>query len=399
MAPPTKSSFKVNTLECASGQWNGDYDDFKTLGDNVDTTSLRNCGDAWTKAQALFMATYEELTTQGYKLVDAWEGDAAAEFQKNLAALYSTACALADATGQVGIAIGYQASDLDTLKENVEKMKPQDQSGWQIAGDIATFSPVKGLLSGGDSWSLYDGGQDNKDSASDSVKKWMNTDLAHSTQTYTFGELPKDVHTELPNPGSTVIDPKRTSPSSPATPSVPTPNSTTPHVPTPTTPHTPTPTTPHTPPTPTTPHPTTPHSTTPTPTTPHYPGSGNNNGGTGLAGLHTPNLGGGGLSNPNLGGGGLGNPGGGGLGGTPNALGGHPNGLGANPMTGGSLAAEEAAAARNASMAARNGANGMPMGAGGGHGGEEQERERTTWLTEDEDVWGGDGDVAPPVIG
>ncbi|SEG79394.1 hypothetical protein SAMN04489712_112209 [Thermomonospora echinospora] len=44
--------------------------------------------------------------------------------------------------------------------------------------------------------------------------------------------------------------------------------------------------------------------------------------------------------------------------------------------------------------------SGMPMmpGAGGGKDGE-KERERTTWLTEDEDVWGADGDTAPPVIG
>jgi len=38
----------------------------------------------------------------------------------------------------------------------------------------------------------------------------------------------------------------------------------------------------------------------------------------------------------------------------------------------------------------------------GGHGGGsegEEERERSTWLTEDDDVWGGDGDTAPPVIG
>jgi hypothetical protein len=40
------------------------------------------------------------------------------------------------------------------------------------------------------------------------------------------------------------------------------------------------------------------------------------------------------------------------------------------------------------------------MGAGGGQGGkDEEERERSTWLTEDEDVWSADGDIAPPVIG
>jgi hypothetical protein len=39
------------------------------------------------------------------------------------------------------------------------------------------------------------------------------------------------------------------------------------------------------------------------------------------------------------------------------------------------------------------------MGGGGGGGGNEKSRERNTWLTEDEDVWGTDPDCAPAVIG
>lgn len=40
------------------------------------------------------------------------------------------------------------------------------------------------------------------------------------------------------------------------------------------------------------------------------------------------------------------------------------------------------------------------MGGGGGGGGKEgQERERTTWLSEDEEVWGTDPDLAPMVLG
>ncbi|WP_449066128.1 hypothetical protein [Planomonospora algeriensis] len=40
----------------------------------------------------------------------------------------------------------------------------------------------------------------------------------------------------------------------------------------------------------------------------------------------------------------------------------------------------------------------MPMG-GAGTGEQERERDQTTWLAEDEGVWGGDEDVAPSVIG
>ncbi|TYC07820.1 hypothetical protein FXF65_40460 [Actinomadura syzygii] len=48
---------------------------------------------------------------------------------------------------------------------------------------------------------------------------------------------------------------------------------------------------------------------------------------------------------------------------------------------------------------ARGGMGGAPMGGRGGGKGEE-DHERTTWLTEDEDVWGGnDDDASPPVIG
>ncbi len=50
------------------------------------------------------------------------------------------------------------------------------------------------------------------------------------------------------------------------------------------------------------------------------------------------------------------------------------------------------------------GAGGVPMmplmPPGGGPGGEQgKEREKSTWMSEDEGVWGGDEDIAPPVIG
>jgi hypothetical protein len=130
----------------------------------------------------------------------------------------------------------------------------------------------------------------------------------------------------------------------------------------------------------------------------HLPGGPNgghlpHGGGTELAGL--PSSGGGGLG---AGGGGLG----GGLGagaagaGSLGSAGAGPGGLGAGglgamPGMGGGLAGKNSP----------GGPGGMPMGAGAGQGrgGDEEERERTTWLVEDEDVWGADGDATPPVIG
>ncbi|WP_119726947.1 WXG100 family type VII secretion target [Thermomonospora amylolytica] len=129
-----------------------------------------------------------------------------------------------------------------------------------------------------------------------------------------------------------------------------------------------------------------------------YPGPGS--GGSNLAGL--PSGGGGtGLGGtpgglPGGGGAGGGVPGGlgaggGGLAGGPGGLpGGVPGGMGRGGPGSGGLGA-----------AGRGGFGGMgmPMGAGGHGGGKGEERERTTWLTEDEDVWTGDQDAGPSVIG
>ena len=151
------------------------------------------------------------------------------------------------------------------------------------------------------------------------------------------------------------------------------------------------------------------------------PGGGIPGGGPGsLSGYHPPSVPGGGFGGPGggipggglaggPGGGGLGGGGlGGGLGGLPlsggGALGGGLDGAGAgvDGAAGSGLAAEQAAAREAAAADGMAGRGGMmtPMmgGAGGGQGG--KERERQTWLTEDEDFWGaGEGDVAPPVIG
>jgi uncharacterized protein YukE len=133
-------------------------------------------------------------------------------------------------------------------------------------------------------------------------------------------------------------------------------------------------------------------------------GGGGGGGGTNLAGMpHGPGgAGGGGLGGDPFGKGGLGGGAGGGLGGGP---GGGPGGLsgGAPGMPGGlGGGAPGAGAGRGVGGRGAGGMGGAPMGGGAGGGGKggEEEHERSTWLTEDEDVWGGnDGDTAPPVIG
>jgi uncharacterized protein YukE len=122
----------------------------------------------------------------------------------------------------------------------------------------------------------------------------------------------------------------------------------------------------------------------------HIPGSGGGSG-TDLAGFDPS--GGSGLGGGGLGGGGLGgDPLGAGAGSGLTGVG--PGGLGSAGL-GRGLGSGAGAGAGRAGMAGRGM---MPM-APGGHGQGEKERERSTWLTEDEDVWGGDGDAAPPLIG
>ncbi|MFF5260112.1 hypothetical protein ACFY4C_14275 [Actinomadura viridis] len=103
-------------------------------------------------------------------------------------------------------------------------------------------------------------------------------------------------------------------------------------------------------------------------------------------------------------GGGMPGGGGGGLGGGGGNYpgGGGPGGLGSGAvgtagMGGGAFrgAGAGAGAGRMGGMPM----GGMPMGGAGQGNQGEQERERETWLTEDEDVWGADDDTAPPVIG
>ncbi|MEU8345939.1 hypothetical protein SAMN05443665_102184 [Actinomadura meyerae] len=115
--------------------------------------------------------------------------------------------------------------------------------------------------------------------------------------------------------------------------------------------------------------------------------------GTDLAGMPGGGPGGGGLP------GGMPGGGGGGFGADPGGFGG-PN-AGASPAGGpGGALGSGGPGAGAAGAGARGGMpmGGMPMGQGA-QGGKNEERERNTWLTEDEDVWGADDDTAPPVIG
>lgn len=99
---------------------------------------------------------------------------------------------------------------------------------------------------------------------------------------------------------------------------------------------------------------------------------------------------GGGGAGGGMGGGGLGDSAGLGSGGASGAGGLGAAGLGSSGLGAGANAAGNAMGAAG---------RGTTPASGGGHGQGEKERERSTWLTEDKDVWGADDDAVPPLIG
>lgn len=120
-----------------------------------------------------------------------------------------------------------------------------------------------------------------------------------------------------------------------------------------------------------------------------FPGAGGAGAGTGLAGFNPGAGGTGGGLGAGAGGMGSSDPFGAGVGG------GLSTGAGA-AGSGGGLAGGLGGASGGRGAAGRGM---MPMAPHAGGQGDDKERERSTWLTEDEDVWNTGDDAAPPVIG
>jgi uncharacterized protein YukE len=401
MAPPTTNGSGPNDYwflnpgdyNAPSQKWDGSWDDMHTLITGMSRSNLDAADSSYTQAAKLLNDSVEAISTAGYNLSQVWHGDAANNMQEALKKLHATAYNLAEAASMLQNNLFHNtAEDIQWAHDNApDKQTPSGPVSFLAgAADVASdvSAPIVHVFTG---WSnTSDSVNKEYDEANKkAAKEFLNIDggqLGHSVfQNYIA--VPDKVHTDLPNP-----DPSKQAPTKPQKPvgpggTPPMPNGGAPHPSTPNVPHPPTPTHVTPPHTPT--HPTIPTHTTP-PNVPTTTGSPHGADLAGLPGGGGPGLGGGG--------GGLGpGLGGGGLGGGPGV--GAP---GAGMPSGALGTAGEAAAAQNAALAGKGGANGtgMPMGmGGGGAGGQKEERERSTWLTEDEDVWGGDGDVAPPVIG
>ncbi|MFL6055464.1 MAG: WXG100 family type VII secretion target [Actinoallomurus sp.] len=389
---PGKQQFNLQSTGTGSSTWSGKMEDLQKLLSNLHPEKLENCSTAFSSAASKLQATAEEIYTVGLQLSTLWQGDAATKAQEQLKQLWETSQNLADTAFMVGNNLFHNHH---LTLNDAPKQAPKPEHWGQGIGTAvgAGLGPV-GMIGGNFLGGKWDDGHND-----DLARDWVNNTLTPAAVSDNSG-VPENFRTDLPDAKTGVEDP-------------------------------------HNKPQPTfngggglphggggggggLPHgggvpggklPTHPGGSLPThpggnlPTHPggnlptHPGGNLPNHGGSNLAGLHPGGgLPGGGGLGPGLSGGGGGGLGGGGLGG---GLGGAGGGLGGPGLSGaGSLAAQEAAAAERAAMAATGGATGMPMGGmGGGGGGQKEERERTTWLSEDEDVWGGDGDTAPPVIG
>jgi uncharacterized protein YukE len=415
MAPPTNTPgqgtgpndywfLNPSDYHAPSEKWDGNWDDMHQLVHNMSPTNLDAADASYKQAFKFLNDSIEAIETAGHNISQVWRGEAANNMQESLKKLHQTAYNLAEAASMLQNNLFHNtAEDIRWAHQNApDKQTPSGPVSFLAgAADVASdvSAPVVHLFTG---WSnTSDAVNKEYDEANKkAAKQFLNIDggqLGHSV----FGNyiaVPDKVHTDLPNPDWKKHAPTTTQhPVGPSgKPSMPSGGPGAGKVPHPSVPTHPN--------VPTHPTPSLPHSTPPHTSTPHVPTGGPH--GTDLAGMPTGGPGGG-LGPLGPGGGGLPPSGlGGGLppGGGPGGLG--PGGGLGGGLPGGALgaageaaAAEEAAAAR-AAMAGK-GANGagMPMGMGGGGQGQKEERERSTWLTEDEDVWGGDGDVAPPVIG
>ncbi|MEV5748211.1 hypothetical protein AB0L00_10370 [Actinoallomurus sp. NPDC052308] len=376
-------------------------------------------------AAALLAGAAETIYQTGYKLSQVWKGDSAAKMQEKLKELWEQARELTTAASMLeNNLFNNQAQTIADYAENTKNRPTKDDAHWYNPG-TDWYSPSEFSILGAFNDSKDEIDKRNKDRA----QRYMNVgylengnDSLGKLTMFDNGGVPETM--KVNNPTVTPLDtppldnqhpiPSGATPGHPGGPGGKIPNpgagihpGTGGGVPNPGGGI----------------HPGTGGGTHPGTGGGTHPGTGGNvphvgsGGGGDLAGLHQGNPGGlgDGLGH---GGGGLGNPGGGlghGLGGSGgglgNGLGGGVGGFGGSRglgtaggrssggAAGGLAAEEEAAAARMAGAKGANGASGVPMGGMGAGSGQEQERERSTWLTEDEDVWGGDGDVAPPVIG
>jgi len=375
----------------ATGSWDGNFDDMNTLLDGMNAQPMEDASTQFRKASGMIYTSNEEIYSVGYELADAWKGPTAGKAIAQLQALWNTSNNLMGTASMLDSAFGNHAQ---TLKDATNHdNRPSKGNAWVSAAEYGAGGAAAGTvvepgggsivggLVGGAYGFFHSGDVDNQH-----AKDYINNQVTPRTSS-DHDQVPANLRVD----GASVHPYKENQPNLTHNSSIPTSGAGkipggggaggaghipggAGHIP---------------------------GSNGHLPGSDgHLPGSDGNGhipsppGGSDLAGLGG---GGGGSLAGGLGGGGGGL--GGGLGGGGGGLG-AGGGLGSTGAgLGGAGTLGAGGAAPRAGVGGANGAGGMPMGGMGGGGGQKEERERTTWLTEDEDVWGGDGDAAPPVIG
>lgn len=373
---------------------------FAQVKEGLKLESINNKVDAWQQIDSDYQGYYQTLSQAYQDTFANWSGDDADAAQKTFGYIVKSAQLMAGTNG--GKPPGYPGYAL-----NMYHATKQIADAVQAALGTGSDSPGVdiGPVSLGNPFGNHDGDGNADEAAFNKMVQsiWtaqgvMNGNL--EWQSPTGGQDPYQGNHPT-GPGATT--PTTSGPHS----------ATAPHV-SPTTPthtHTDTPTI--TDPT-KTPHPKSPTVTPPTPTQPTDP--------TPVSPIHTAPIGSGGGGGGGIGGGGVGLPGidtgstlagisGGGAGGGLGMSGGAggldggagtltsgASGLGGGAGAGAGMGGAGAEGAGTGAAGAGAGARGpgmLPMRPGG-RGGDDDERERSTWLTEDDDVWA--GEQAPPSV-
>jgi uncharacterized protein YukE len=423
---------KIHLLKPSCGNWSVETDgrnvaEVVNFIKGINHLSIKQAATAYSEARNAVETARKGIEEHARKFAEVWEGNASVEAQKALAILYVTMGELADKLNKMATPI----TDLATVVEKHQAFIDDPEKGilntWsnQAGGTWDDSIPdirsvYSGYFAGDEAKTDWWGSQN--DLAGQHLKTFAQ-DLEHVhrmipdslEKTLRDIKLPKpdqDPPKPVPFPTDTgpvgnfspssygdpdlkggPSGPNLNGPSGPD-PNGPLPGTNDPTVPGPNGPNGPgtpgSPTTPgnHTPDVPTAPNPGQTPTASGTGTDPrtnlqdfHPPANGTSPHGGTFPGLTTPGSGNPGLPNPGTSGG----PG------TP----GNPGAYGGVGAFGGGAGA---ASATPAGLRGRSGtgAPGMPFlpmgGMGGGAGQESSDRESTTWLTEDDDVWGSDTD-------
>ncbi|MFI0450863.1 WXG100 family type VII secretion target [Actinomadura sp. 6N118] len=414
------------------GEWDGGLDEMKQILQNMQPQRVKEAGTAYTNAAAKFETTAGLLRSRADALSKVWKGEDAAAAQKQMQRLNATSKEMDAKLAEAGRALDHHANQ----QIEFQRTAPGGGAIPNFTYTDATVFAAGAVIAGPAGGALAVGGKKVADVVGDLTGWWDSEEkalakehmkrLQDSTIQTNNLRMPKDVTTDLPYGGGNnqYTQPPRTDTGG-GIPGGGIPGGGIPGG--------------------GVPGGGIPGGGTPGGGIPGggVPGGGIPGGGTpgggipgggtpggGIPGGGIPGGGGGGggsdLAGIPKGGGGGGIPGGGGLGGDPfgrSGLGGGGGGIPGGGAGGGGIPGGGMAGMPGAGMgggaAGRGGAGtgkgsglgkggmragGMgagPMGGAGGRGGgSEDENERSTWLTEDEDIWGGsDGDAAPPVIG